>query len=124
MGAGEVIERPTLGVAVAPPEVGRRLRRSVGLPERDGLLVRGVDDDSPAARADVRQGDLLVRAGDRDLDSVDALFDALDGHDPAESLDVVLVRGADEVTATVSFGPSDGADEEAPQEPQGSDDPT
>src|SRR3954471_4137323 len=32
--------RHRLGVAVAPPRVARRLRRAVGLPERDGLLVR------------------------------------------------------------------------------------
>src|SRR4051794_8220506 len=42
-----------LGVAVAPPRVARRLRRAVGLPERDGLLVRGVEGDSPAERAGV-----------------------------------------------------------------------
>src|SRR3954471_20576017 len=38
-------ERPAhrrLGVALAPPAVGREARRRVGLPERDGLLVRGV----------------------------------------------------------------------------------
>ena len=40
------------------------MRAAVGLPERDGLLVRGVVDGSPAARAAVERGDLLVRAGD------------------------------------------------------------
>ena len=49
LGRGESPKRPRLGVAVAPSHVARRLRRSVGLPERDGLLVRGVEDGSPAA---------------------------------------------------------------------------
>ena len=40
-----------LGVAVAPPRVARRLRRAVGLPERDGLLVRAVEDGGPAGGA-------------------------------------------------------------------------
>ena len=35
-----------------------RLRRSVGLPERDGVLVRGVEDGSPAAAAGIESGDL------------------------------------------------------------------
>ena len=48
---GEAAERPRLGVALAPPRVARQMRAAVGLPERDGLLVRGVVDDSPAARA-------------------------------------------------------------------------
>jgi len=103
MGAGEHIERPTLGVAVAPPQVAHRLRRAVGLPDRDGLLVRGVDDDGPAARAGIGEGDLLVRAGERPLDSVDALFDVLDGHDGVAPLDLLVVRGTDELTVTVTF---------------------
>lgn len=106
MGAGERIERPSLGVAVAPPEVARRLRAAVGLAERTGLLVRSVDDDSPASRAGVQVGDLLVRAGERDLVSVDTLFDVLDAHDVATPLELSAVRGADEVTLTVGFDPS------------------
>ena len=50
---GESPERPRLGVAVAPSHVARRMRRSVGLPERDGVLVRGVEDGSLAAAAGI-----------------------------------------------------------------------
>src|SRR5207302_2525164 len=48
---GEEPRTPRLGVAVAPPRVARRMRRAVGLPEREGLLVRAVEDDSAGARA-------------------------------------------------------------------------
>ena len=51
LGRGELVSRPRLGIAVAPGRVGRHLRRSVGLPERDGVLVRAVEDDGPAAKA-------------------------------------------------------------------------
>src|SRR5687768_9961074 len=68
---GEAAERPRLGVAIAPPRVARRMRAAVGLPERDGLLVRGVVDGSPAAAAGVERGDLLVRAGERTLTGID-----------------------------------------------------
>ena len=62
---GEAPARPRLGVALAPPRAARRLRAAVGLPERDGLLVRGVEDGSPAAAAGLERGDLLVAAGGR-----------------------------------------------------------
>jgi serine protease Do len=91
---GEGEERPRLGVAIAPPRVARRMRAAVGLPERDGLLVRGVVDDSPAAAAGVERGDLLVRAGDRALTGVDDLFDALDG--APGTLSLTVVRGTEE----------------------------
>src|SRR5690606_21202752 len=64
LAAGRTRQRVTLGVGLAPSGVARRLRRSVGLPERDGLLVRGVEPDSPADAAGLLEGDLLVAAGD------------------------------------------------------------
>ena len=91
---GEGRERPRLGVALAPPRVARRLRSAVGLAERDGLLVRAVVDGSPAAEAGLERGDLLVRAGDRELASMDDLFDALDS--AGDALPLVVVRGTEE----------------------------
>jgi serine protease Do len=98
---GEAGERPRLGVALAPARVARRMRSAVGLPERDGLLVRGVVDDSPAAAAGVERGDLLVRVGDRSLSGVDDLFDALDG--AGDTLALGIVRGTEERELTIHF---------------------
>ena len=106
-----VKERVTrLGVAVAPPRVARRMRRAVGLPERDGLLVRAVEDDSPAQNAGIERGDLLVSAGGRELDGVDALYEALDAV-PAEggTLELTIVRGTEERPVTVEFETSGAA---------------
>ena len=56
LASGSAAERPRLGIAIAPARAARRMRAAVGLPERDGLLVRGVVEDSPAAKAGVRAG--------------------------------------------------------------------
>jgi len=98
---GEAPSSPRLGVAIAPPRAARRMRRAVGLPERDGLLVRAVEEGSPAARAGIERGDLLVVAGGRELDSVDALYETLDG--AGDTLDVTVVRGTEERGVTVEF---------------------
>jgi serine protease Do len=90
---GEGGERPRLGVALAHPRAARKMRAAVGLPEREGLLVRGVIDDSPAAAAGLERGDLLVAANGKALTSVDDLFDALDA---GGALTVRVVRGTDE----------------------------
>jgi serine protease Do len=89
---GETQERPRLGVAIAPPHVARRLRRAVGLPERDGLLVRWVEDGSPADRAGIEKGDLIVAAGGDPVARVDDLEPHLAGNE----LTLTVVRGADE----------------------------
>jgi serine protease Do len=98
---GETTTRPRLGVALAPPRVARRMRAAVGLPERDGLLVRGVVDDSPAAKAGVERGDLLVSAADSPLNSMDDLFEALDR--AGETLPLTIVRGTEEREITVDL---------------------
>jgi serine protease Do len=104
LGRGEAPTAPRLGVAVAPPRVARRMRRAVGLPEQSGLLVRGVEDGSPAAAAGVQRGDLLVAAAGRELDSVDALYEVLDGVAEGGSVELTVVRGTDERPVQVEFG--------------------
>ncbi|MGH8896043.1 MAG: PDZ domain-containing protein, partial [Egibacteraceae bacterium] len=79
------------------------LRGAVGLPPRDGLLVRGVEEDGPAARAGVRPGDLIVEAGGRPVTGGDELHELLDGLEGGASLALRLVRGADELDVAVTF---------------------
>ena len=100
---GESAAQPQLGVAIAPGHVAKRLRRAVGLPEAEGLLIRDVTDDSPAARAGLAQGDLIVAAGTGPVRTVDDLFDALQAA-RGGSLELQILRGADERTIQVTFG--------------------
>ena len=101
---GEAPSHPTLGLALAPPRVARRLRRAVGLPERDGLLVRGVAEDGPAARAGVEQGDLIVGLGGKAIGGIDDLYEQLDRASSGARLELELVRGTDERKAEVTLG--------------------
>lgn len=97
---GRSIERPRLGVALAPADVAAKLRASVGLPVQPGLLVRGVTEGGPAARAGIATGDLLIAVDGAPLDSIEALQTAL-GNDAAATLRVAVLRGTDERTVDV-----------------------
>ena len=100
---GRAPARRRLGVAVAPPRVARRLRRAVGLPERDGLLVRAVERGSPADRAGVQPGDLIVAADGAAVEGIDALHAALDAVGAAGTLTLTAVRGTEERELAVSL---------------------
>jgi serine protease Do len=106
LGRGEEPVRPRLGIAVAPAPVARRLRRSVGLPERDGILVRAVEDGGPAASAGIRQGDLVVAVAGTPVTTVDelaaALAAALSGAG-AGPVELALVRGVEDLTISVTL---------------------
>jgi serine protease Do len=103
LSAGEAPKRRRLGVAVAPPRVARRLRGAVGLPDRSGILVRAVEDDSPAAKAGIERGDLLVGAGGQPLEEIDDLYALLDAPD-TDSIELTVLHGSDERTVTVDLG--------------------
>jgi S1-C subfamily serine protease len=92
-----------LGVAIVPPRAARRLRSAVGLPERDGVLVRGVQDGSPAAHAGVERGDLIVSLNGREVDSLDTLFAALDATPVDEPVALSVVRGVEQRDLAVSL---------------------
>jgi serine protease Do len=102
---GEAPAPRRLGVAIAPARVARRMRRAVGLPERSGLLVRAVEEESPAEAAGLERGDLIVAAGGNELDGVDALYAALDAVPVGGgALELTVVRGTEERVVAVQFG--------------------
>ena len=103
---GEAPVRRRLGVALTPPPVARRLRAAVGLPAQDGVLVREVQEDSPAAAAGLLRGDLIVSAGGEDVASIDALLSAVDRVGPDGALSLRVLRGTEEVALEVHFEPA------------------
>jgi serine protease Do len=124
LAAGVPVRRRRLGVALAPTDVAARLRRAVGLPDREGLLVRGVESGSPAEAAGLREGDLIVAADGRPLASADDLFDALEAAGVDVGLHLAVVRGAEELELDVVFTTAE-ADDAVDGDASGSgDDPT
>jgi serine protease Do len=101
---GESVRPPQLGVAIAPGHLARRLRRAVGLPEAEGLLIRGVSENSPAARAGLARGDLIVTASGQPTRSADNLFGVLRAAAPGGTLELTVLRGTEERAVHVVLG--------------------
>src|SRR6266571_8266232 len=99
---GQSTAPPRLGIEIAPRHVAKRLRRAVGLPDTEGLLISEVAEGSPAARAGLAQGDLIVAATGRPVHTVDDLFDALQA--ARGTIELNVVRGTGERTIQVVFG--------------------
>ena len=107
---GEAPAPHRLGVAIAPPRVARRLRSAVGLPERDGLLVRAVEEGGPGDEAGLEPGDLIVSIGGQPVKGVESLYSALDSVAASGGeLELGVVRGTDERAVTARFGVKEAA---------------
>jgi serine protease Do len=109
--AGEVTSRRSLGIAVVPPAAARRMRVAVGLAPVEAPLIRGLDENGPAARAGIRRGDQILRAGDVAITSVEDLQRVLT--DAGSTLSLRILRGADEIDVQVDFESADAAGGEA-----------
>ena len=108
---GESVRTPQLGITITPGHVARRLRRAVGLPDTEGLLIRGVAEDSPAARAGLASGDLIVAAAGQPIRTVDDLSGALQA--AGDTIELTVLRGTDERSIQVAFGQTSQPDGEA-----------
>ncbi len=91
------------GIAIAPSWVARKMRRAVGLADVEGVLVREVEEDSPAANAGIAEGDLIVEMAGKAIREPDDVYDALGTVGSAGSMTVKIVRGAEERTVEVEF---------------------
>ena len=69
-----------------------------------GVRLAGVSSGSPAAQAGLREGDVIVRLGDKDIQNIEDLTDALQAHKSGDQVNVVVLRAGAPITlqATLS----------------------
>jgi S1-C subfamily serine protease len=79
---------------------GKAVHASIGLSARsvtdgvkDGALVLNVEANSPAAKAGIREQDVVIALGGKQVRSSEELAVAIDAHRPGDTVTVELVRG-------------------------------
>ncbi len=100
------ITRAYLGVAAQTVELQRKLVRALELPTDSAIFVTSVEADSPASRAGIKDGDLLIAFDGKPLGTIDALHRLLNEEQIGQSAKVMIVRDREkqviEVTPSVS----------------------
>jgi S1-C subfamily serine protease len=71
------VRRSYIGVAGQDVSLPRRLVRFHGLPVESGILVASIEPGSPAQRAGLREGDIIVGYNDRPVAGIDHLHQQL-----------------------------------------------
>ena len=79
-------------LGVVPYPVTEELSRSFNLGVEEGVLVQAVPEGSPAARAGVRPGDVVVEIGGEPIRTVEDLFSELRTRDPGDAVELTVVR--------------------------------
>ncbi|MEO8725168.1 MAG: trypsin-like peptidase domain-containing protein [Acidobacteriaceae bacterium] len=88
-----VVRRSYLGLQGQTAAVHTALARFHDLDQRTAALVTGVSEESPAARAGLREGDLIVRFDDHTVEGVDTLHRLLDETVAGRTTALTVLRG-------------------------------
>jgi len=67
------------------------------------VLIQEVEEGAPAANAGLRRGDLIVEASGSPVSTIDDLYQAVDGLGAGQALSLGVVRGAEELSVSVTF---------------------
>jgi len=76
----------------------------MGATEFKGVRLTGVRADSPADKAGLKTGDVIVEFAGKPVNDLYAYTDALYAQSPGDTVDVVVLRGAERMTVKVTLG--------------------
>jgi S1-C subfamily serine protease len=95
------IRRGYLGIAGGDIELPRRLVRALELPAEHAVIVNGIEKASPAERAGLEPGDVLVDLGGRTVHGIDELHRLLTEAPVGVALEATVVRRSERRTVTI-----------------------
>ena len=95
------IRRSYIGVAGQNVPIHRRIVRFYGLPLETSVLVVSVEKNSPAERAGVRQGDLIVAFNDQPIGSVHDLHKTLVGEQIGVRGKLTIIRHTEKLELSI-----------------------
>lgn len=104
-----------LGVVLQPVPPPLRAQLGGVLPAGQGVMVRDVADDSPAANAGLQPFDIIVAYDDQKLFSADQLANLVRSDAPNKGVSLQLVRGGAAAKLDVTLGKSAEDDNENAQ---------
>jgi S1-C subfamily serine protease len=96
------IRRSYIGVGGQNVPVPRRVARYHKLAAPSGVLVIAVSTDSPAARAGMREGDVIVEFNRQPIPSIDALHKLLTGDQIGATGALTVLRGTEKLVLSIT----------------------
>ena len=95
------VTRGRIGVQIM--NVARESYEDLGLTERMGAIVSSVQQDGPAAQADIQPGDVIIRYGGERIENTEDLQSKVVATRPGTTVPLVVLRGGEEVMLDVTI---------------------
>jgi S1-C subfamily serine protease len=88
-------------IGIQPAQLTSQLAQDLGLKQSRGVLVYDVTRGSPAERARIEPGDVLISAAGKRLSTVEDLFGALRKHSPGQTISLERLHDGKQETVDV-----------------------
>lgn len=96
------VDRGYLGVQISP--VSEDVATALGLEAASGAMVMAVTDDTPAAKAGLKKGDIIVAVDQSDVRDPRDLTRLIAGDAPGAKVELRLLRAGQPTTISVTLG--------------------
>jgi serine protease Do len=116
---GETVRRGYLGVGIQP--VSDDIANALGLPANRGEIISRVEPGQPGDRAGLRQGDVVVSVGGKEVTPDQTLSFLVAGQAPGARIPLEVVRDGRRTTVNVTLGTRP-SEEQLALNPDGDDD--
>jgi S1-C subfamily serine protease len=98
------VRRGYLGIRSQPVELPASAQKSLGRQQATGLLLVGIEDNSPASAGGLMIGDILVGLSGQTVSDPDELLSKLSGSQVGSAVQVEILRGGQLTNVTVTLG--------------------
>ncbi|MHB9154735.1 MAG: Do family serine endopeptidase [Endomicrobiales bacterium] len=113
---GRVV-RGWLGVEIRP--VDEAIARQFGLPDAGGVLVNNVMDNSPAAKAGLKRGDVIRAVDGKTINSPQELQNVISQTPPKKTVTLQVIRDRKQMNVRLTTGEMPSEEELSKQEQKG-----
>lgn len=97
-----VVRRSYIGVGGQTAKIHRRVVRFFNLPNETGMLVLGVEPGSPASRAGLREGDIVVEFNGQAIAGIDDLHKQLTGERTSVKSTLTVIRHNEKLAVEIT----------------------
>ena len=101
------ISRGVIGVEISRDPLTKELAKELGLPNTNGAVVSSVTPDSPAEKAGLRRGDVIVEYNGRPVTDSDSLVNMVVATKPGTTVPVTIYRDNQRKTLSITPGELD-----------------
>jgi len=99
------VSRGYLGVTIQ--DVTPEVKDAMGLDVSDGVLINGVAPDGPAAKSDVKSGDVIIQVNDAKTPDAKALQRVIGSLPPGNTVTLTVMRDKKQRTVKIKLGALD-----------------